>query len=94
MEKYLLSTPLTSPQRGQKLPFPAGVMFPSPLIGAGPDKYACLLQSHLTRELMQVLPFPTDDKSQMLVGFCVLIKKNLKNGKHFVPRHFCPCVAK
>lgn len=43
-----------------------GVMFTSQPIGS--DQYPRLLRSHLTWEWMLVVPFPTDDKSQILVS--------------------------
>lgn len=38
------------------------------LIRAGADKYPCL-QSHSNQQRIPIAPFPTDDKSQMLVEF-------------------------
>lgn len=54
-------------KNGQKLArlYPV-VMFPSPLIGAG--DYYYLVTTAESFDL--TVPFPTEDKSQMFVGFC------------------------
>jgi len=47
-------------------------------ITTGADKYLCLLQSPLTSELMPIVPFPIEDKRQMLVvvsGFSLSVKE-------------------
>ena len=54
------------PVRSENKCIQLGFMFPSLPIGA--DKYLWLMQSHLSREWMQIVTFPTEDKYQMFMG--------------------------
>ena len=51
------------------------VMFRSPLIGAGAHKYNRMPPTHLSREWMLAVTFPTKDKSQMLVGVFIQLER-------------------
>lgn len=49
-------------KRGKNWPVHLGVMFPTQLL-----ELELILLSQLARECMLIIPFPTDDKNEMLV---------------------------
>ena len=55
--------------KGWKLAVKPSVTFLSLLIRDQADKHPRWLQSHLTCKWMPIVPSPTEDKSQMCVGF-------------------------
>ena len=58
-------TVLFTPSVFQTLCVDCGIHFP---IGAGADKYACLLQNQLTRVHPGLKPFPTPQKRECVSG--------------------------